>query len=358
MDFPAYTDKYFTRTKKILRAVRMNQIVSMGVFTRGHGIIRNIDKAAKFILEHAPGAEVWMTSKTEYSDMEPLMVIRDRVQEIIELETLYLGIMSHELSIANGHHPPSSVEFRKKFSDLQKIYRDIPMTYFGARHYHYKFDKTLAGAALEGGAVQTSTDIGSGNIGLPGAGTMPHLLPLLLAEKYGIENATLKSTQLFDKHIEHDVPRITLVDTFGREITDSLAVAKYYGKQKNMVRIDTCSENVGEGSTATQSGYVTGAGVTIELVNNVRQKLDAAGYNQCGIFLSGGFGDEQKARAFMKANDQYRARTNNNLFLGVGIGEATHGVFCTADCYEVNKKKITKTGRCYNIDYSSMARFK
>ena len=80
---------------------------------------------------------------------------------------------------------------KEKFERLAEIYRDIPITYFGARHYHWSLDKMIAGAALEGGAVQTSSDIGSSNIGLKGAGTTPHFLTIVLASMYGKEKATL-----------------------------------------------------------------------------------------------------------------------------------------------------------------------
>jgi len=336
MRIQRYTDKYFTRTRLILEKEGLNPKISMVVFARGGGKVAGLAKTASLVKDCAQ-AKVYITAKKEFSDMMPLMLIKARAQDIIELETIYLGVLSDELSRANGFSRPEPESVRKKFEELKSIYRGIPITYFGARHYHYSLDKEIAAAALDGGAIQTSTDEGSSNINRQGVGTMPHLLPIILARYHGKANATLKSAELFDRYIDKQVPRIVLVDTFAKEITDSLAVAEYF-KGRCMVRIDTNSESVGEGQSEK--------GVTPGLVNAVRKALDME-YRNTGIFLSGGFGDEAKAMLFMKAYDKYMQATGRKLFEGVGIGAVTDGVFCTADCIEVDGHGISKAGRAF-----------
>ena len=363
-----YTDKYFLRTNEILKKEGINPRISMKVFCRGNGPAAGLDEAVEILdkystLEKQKG-EAWITNKKYFSNTEPLMIIKGPAQGFAELETMYLGVLSSAISKAIGIGPPDLIQITKKLKRLKSIYQEIPITYFGARHYHWSLDKEIAGAALKGGAAQTSTDIGSSNIGLKGVGTTPHLLTIILASIYGLENATLKTAELFDKHMPPEVPRVTLVDTFNRELTDSLAAAQYFGKRKNSLRIDTCGENIGEGGSlyngekTTDPTFKTGTGVTIELTTNVRNHLIKNGFGEyTEIFLSSGFGDETKARVFVNAHKEYKEKRGFNLFSGVGIGEISSAPFCTADIFEVNDRPLAKTGREIGyIDYSTMKR--
>jgi len=363
-----YTDKYFLRTNEILKKEDINPRISMKVFCRGSGPTVGLDEAVEILDKYSPlekqKDEVWITKKKYFSNTEPLMIIKGPAQSFAELETMYLGVLSSAISEAVGIGPPDLIQITEKLKRLKTIYQDIPITYFGARHYHWSLDKKIAGAALKGGAAQTSTDIGSSNIGLKGVGTTPHLLTIILASIYGIKNATLKTAELFDKHMPPEVPRVTLVDTFNRELTDSLAVAQYFGKRKNSLRIDTCGENIGEGGSlyngekTVDPEFKTGTGVTIELTTNVRDHLIKNGYGEnTEIFLSSGFGNETKARAFANAHKEYKKKKGYNLFSGVGIGEISSARFCTADIFEVNDRPLAKTGREIGyIDYSTMKR--
>jgi nicotinate phosphoribosyltransferase len=362
-----YTDKYFLRTNEILQKEGLNPEVSMKVFTRGQGKLSGLEEAIDVLTTYTDlekTGEVWVTKDSEFHTKEPLMVIKGPIQSFVELETIYLGVLSNALSQTNGFKDPDMKEVEEKFSRLKDIYQDIPIMYFGARHYHWSLDKEIAQAALKGGAVQTSTDIGSSNIGLAGQGTTPHALTIVLASIYGKENATRKTAELFDKHMSEDVSRVTLVDTFNRELSDSLVVAKYFGQRQNGFRIDTCGENIGEGGSLYQNektkdpSYQVGTGVTIELATNLRNNLIQNGFGDyTSTFLSSSFGNEEKARAFVKANNEFKEKTGYNLFSGVGIGEVEKAQFTTADIFEINGKPFSKTGReVSQIDYTNLRR--
>ncbi|MCP5105784.1 MAG: nicotinate phosphoribosyltransferase [bacterium] len=371
-----YTDKYFLRTNEILKKENISPRISMKIFSRGDGPVAGLDEAVEILTTYTrlreQEGEVWITGKERFAGSEPLMIIKGPVQSFIELETMYLGVLSSAISEALGIDSPDSDQITRKLKRLKAIYQDIPIIYFGARHYHWSLDKTIAAAAISGGAVQTSTDAGSSNIGLEGAGTTPHLLTIVLASIYGKENATLETARLFDKHMPTEVPRVTLVDTFNREITDTLLTARYFGKRKNSFRLDTCGENIGEGGSlykwaaptaqekqkASDPEFKTGTGVTIELAVNVRNSLVENGFGpNTDIFLSSGFGNEDKARAFVNAHYEYKEKTGYNLFSGVGIGEISAARFCTADIFEVDDHPLAKTGReAVRIDYSTMKR--
>jgi len=363
-----YTDKYFIRTNDILKKEGINPSISMKVFCRGDGPVAGLEEAVEILNRYSDleevGGEVWVTTKEEYSNSEPLMIIKGPVQSFVELETMYLGVLSGAISGVVGILPPEPKAVTAKLKRLKDIYMDIPIIYFGARHYHWTLDKEIAGAALKAGATQTSTDSGSSNIGQKGVGTTPHLLTIVLAFLYGIEDATLKTAELFDKHIPLEIPRVTLVDTFNRELTDSLRVAKYYGIRKNSLRLDTCWENIGEGGSlyngrkTMDPDFRTGTGVTIQLTSRLRNMLIENGFgDNTDIFLSSGFGNELRAKAFVRANNEFRDKTGYSLFSGVGIGEISEGKFCTADVFEVEGRPLAKNGREENtIDYSTMKR--
>ena len=369
-DHQPYTDKYFLRTNVILKKEGINPPIAVKVFCRGEGPTAGLDEAVEILRKYSglesQGGEVRITTKKHFTDNEPLMIIKGPAQNVVEMETMYLGVLSAAISRALGVEEPDLNQIKEKLKRLKTIYENIPIIYFGARHYHWSRDKEIAAAALDGGAVQTSTDIGSSNIGQKGVGTTPHILTIILASIYGKENATLKTAELFDKHMPREIPRVTLVDTFNKELTDSLTVAGYFGKRKNSLRIDTCGENVGEGGSlysgkkVADPAFKTGTGVTIELVTNVRDLLIKNGYgDNCDIFLSSGFGDEAKAAAFVQAHNEYKKKTGRGLFSGVGIGEISTARFCTADVFEVNGLPLAKTGReASNIEnyYSTMKR--
>lgn len=367
-DHRPYTDKYFIRTNEILKKEGLNPHVSIKAFCRGDGPVAGLEEAVAVFREYsrlaALGGEVWITRAGRFSGLEPLMIIKGPVREVVELETMVLGVLSAAITEALGIPAPDPTAVTTKLRRLKAIYRDVPIIYFGARHYHWSMDQKIAAAALEGGAVQTSTDIGSANIGKDGAGTVPHLLTIVLASRYGRENATLKTAQLFDQHMPPEIPRVTLVDTFNREVTDSLAVARYFGPREHAFRVDTCGENIGEGGSAYAGGkgrdpeFRTGNGVTIELVTRIREQLIKNGYGEnTGIFLSSGFGDEAKAAAFMEARESFLQQTGRFLFAGVGIGEVFGARFCTADIFETDHRPLSKTGREAGvIDYTRMER--
>jgi len=363
-----YTDKYFLRTNEILEKENINPRISMKVFCRGKGPTAGLDEAVEILIAYSDlekqNGEIWITPKKTFSNTEPLMIVKGPVRSFVELETMYLGVLSAAISKAAGIAPPDLPKITEKLKRLKTIYQDIPIIYFGARHYHWSLDNSIAYAALKGGAVQTSTDTGSSNIGQKGVGTTPHLLTIVLASIHGIENATLKTAELFDKHMPLEIPRVTLVDTFNRELTDSLAVAQYFGTRKNAFRLDTCGENIAEsgslynGKKAPDPTFQTGTGVTIEATVNMRNNLIKNGYGESTeIFLSSGFGDETKARAFVDAHYEYKEKTGYTLFTGVGIGEISRARFCTADIFEVDGRPLSKTGReAGHIDFSTMKR--
>ena len=138
---------------------------------------------------------------------------------------------------------------------------------------------------------------------------------------------TVEATLLFDRVTPPEVSRVSLVDTFKDEAEESLRVAEALGEKLHSVRLDTPSER---------------GGVTVELVKEVRARLDQAGFKHVGIFVSGGITPERIAYFI-----EQKAPVD-----GFGVGSYISGarpIDFTADLHEVEGKPIAKRGRIPGI---------
>ncbi len=352
MSYKKYSDKYLLRSITILEKEGLNPIVEMQVFIRkGPGRVNGLDEACEYIKANSDivkaGGQIYTLKEGDtYNSEEVVMRIVAPIQSVIELETQYLGIISAKTTKANigGMLIPRMITENVK--EVVKLVDGRPVFYFGARHWHYDNDSQISKAAFDGGVVDCSTDAGAEVVGKKGIGTIPHALVIVFASKYGKENATLEATKAFDKHMDKDIKRIALVDTFNKEITDSLMVAKNI---KNLygIRLDTCGENLGEG--CSEEPIELGneiisegvKGVTKELAYAVRSALDEEGFKNIKIILSSGFAKVDKVRDFVATEK----RTRLKLFDGLGCGQFFNSWTATADIVKVDGQLLSKTGR-------------
>lgn len=346
-----YTDKYLLRSRKILEQQGLNPFVTAQVFiSEGPGIVAGINEAIELILNYTSleKGQIWaLPEKSGYSSKETIMLIHARIQNIIELETMYLGVISSATTKANDS---IDINPRKVKENMKAVVKaaERPVVYFGARHWHWSQDKEISKAAFDGGATDCSTDIGAENLGKKGIGTIPHAMENIYAYYYGRENAVKESTKAFDRIIAGDIPRISLVDYNNSEIDDTLATAGAVKSLKG-VRIDTPGENVCQG--ADESGnrpYWGGKGVTISGVYAVKKALEQNCYDK-KIMLSSGFGNTEKVKAFVNAEHELQTR----LFDSLGVGKIYPARTATMDIVKVGEtpedmKEISKTGRAYS----------
>src|SRR3989344_897993 len=343
-----FTDKYFLRSKEILQKDNINPIVRYRVFARKAG---NFDRDESIeIIEKYSGlsnkqGHVYALPNGRNKPLDTLMLIEGRVQDLIELETMYLGVISAELT-------NKEIDMKKVKKNAERIVEEanVPVIYFGARHFHYSLDPEISRICLEDGMKDSSTDIGAANIGKKGAGTIPHALVLT----YG---STVKAAKAFDKYIPKEIPRVVLIDTYNKEIDDSVATAKALGNLA-AVRVDTCGENYSQDYDSVDltelkglEKYVDGKGVTIKGVWALRRALDK--YPDVGIFVSSGFNAE-KTKAFTEASKIYEQKYGKKLFTGIGTGSVEDVVMATSDIVaRFDEKKqlwvpCSKVGREYN----------
>jgi len=348
-----YADKYFLRSRQILEAEGLNPIATMQVFFRdGPGKFAGIDEAVAVFRAFSPladhGGEILaLPEGANFSPLEPVMHITGPLLDFIELETLYLGIVSAATSLACGLPEPTTREVAAKAAAIRELLPDTPLMYFGARHWHWSREEAFCQAAVSAGFDSCATDAGARAAGLSqGVGTIPHALVLAFASRVGREHATREATIAFDRHIERSCPRIALVDTFNHEVDDSLDTAKALGGRLDGVRLDTAGECLGQGGVAFDGRtYQTGPGVTVASALAVRRALDAAGHDKVDIVLSSGFGNLEKVAAFAAAR-----REHPRLFASLGIGGLFKSYAATADIVRVGGADLAKTGRAFHVN--------
>ena len=377
--FEPFSDKYFLRTHEVLKQEGLNPFVRAQVFIRkGPGEVAGIEESLamleKFTELRAHGGKVYaLPERSQYRAKETLMVIEGPMQDIIALETLYLGALSAATTRLNDH--VESVDTKAAEENMHKVVELVggrPVSYFGARHWSYTEDPAIAYAAYKGGATSCSTDAGAATFGQVGQGTIPHALENIYAWKYGKENAVVEATLAFDRVIDPAVPRIALIDYNNKELDDSVAVADALKGKLYAVRVDTCGENIAQGSLvsprceeadawraqgialpaddAPEARFWYGTGVTVTGVYALRRALDQFGHKDVKIILTSGFGDPAKVKAFVDAEETLGVK----LFDALGVGGiykpcrmATMDVVAVGDTEET-MTPISKVGRPYN----------
>ncbi len=137
-----------------------------------------------------------------------------------------------------------------------------------------------------------------------------------------------------------EVRLISLVDFDNDSVRTSLEVARALGSRLYGVRLDTSATLV-DRSVIHQMGDFDPRGVNPRLVHNVREALDAEGFTEVRIVVSGGFTVE-KIRAFEDAAvpvDAYGV--GSSLFRDQGRYDFT------ADVVLVEGQLCAKVGREY-----------
>ena len=333
-----YTDKYFLRSKDILETEGINPLVRYQVFARQNiPELQGVDETVDFVKNVVGNrAKIYaLKDGQEYTANEPIIKIEGRVQDLIDLETVYLGILSGNLT-----GDIDLQEVKQKARAVVNAANNKPVYYFGARHFAPELDKGIAKICQEEGFAGCSTDIGAKAWNSKGRGTIPHALILAYTaymQENGIKgNPTVEAAKAFDRNIDEKVPRIILPDTFNREIKDTIATAKVL---PNLVgaRIDTCGENYTQGEKEIQlpnlnvnPKYLQGKGVTIASVWALRKGLDDAGFGNLEIMVSSGF-NEEKTTAFIEADRVYQELYGKPLFDSIGTGSLAKPVMTTSD---------------------------
>jgi len=276
-----YTDKYFERTRELLRADSHSPRVLMQVTGKSPGYLSGIDEAIA-ILKLC--AEDWgsltvsaLYEGDEFEAWDTVMTIEGPYECFAHLETLYLGVLGRRTRICTNTRR------------LVEAARPKPVLFFGARQDFWGAQAGDGYAAHAGGATSVSTDAQASLFGGSGIGTVPHSL----IAAYGGD--TVRASRAFATHVP-GVDLIALVDYENDCVRTSLEVARALEGRLWGVRLDT-SENLVDQSVIPQMGAFKPTGVNPPLVWNVRNALDAEGFGEVKIVVSGGL-NAARVRAF------------------------------------------------------------
>ncbi len=189
-----------------------------------------------------------------------------------------------------------------------------------------------------------------------GRGTMPHAL-------IGYAGSTVRAAEMFHATFPDEALTV-LVDYFGREVSDGLAVCRRFPQLaaagRLAVRLDTHGGRFLEGldpaesyavlerrtpaairryRSETELRYLVGTGVSAAAIWRMREALDSAGFDAVRIVASSGFNVE-------KCRVMAEARAPIDL-VGTGsfLPELWSETYATADIVEYDGVPMVKVGR-------------
>jgi nicotinate phosphoribosyltransferase len=251
---------------------------------------------------------------------ETVMTIEGDYSLFAHLETVYLGCMARRSLVM------------RNVTEVVDAANGKPIWYFPARHDHWLVQTGDGWAAHIAGAIGVSTDAQASWWGGRGMGTVPHAL----IAAYGGD--TVAASQAFAEEYADEMNVTVLVDFQNDSVRTSLEVADALGPKLWGVRLDT-SDKLVDRALLDEMGEFKPTGVAPQLVEKVRDALDAAGHTGVKIVVSGGF-TADRIREFEDAGVPVDA-------YGVGSSLIRGENDFTADIVLLDGKPAAKVGRHY-----------
>ncbi len=355
------TDHYFRRTKAAVERYGDVQ-ATYAVFMR-RPVIFTPRLMVEWLEQVAAEREVTFDIRLCFEEGdwvgagEPLLYLTGSLYHLVDLETLYLQKLGSPCVAAYNAYV---------------MCKDMPETAFlamDARHCAgAAMAEMMAYAASVGseaakrevgakGFIGTATDATAPYFGLEGGlGTMPHAL-------VGYAGSTLRAAEMFHETFP-DSPLTVLVDYFGREITDALAVCERFPELAAAgnvaVRLDTHGGRFVEGldlsnsyavlekhvpnavrqyRTEDELRWLVGTGVSAAAIYHMRESLDQAGYPEVRIVASSGFNPAKcKVMGAVKA-------PIDTVGTGSYLPDSWRETYATADIVAYDGRTSVKVGR-------------
>jgi nicotinate phosphoribosyltransferase len=307
----ARTDAYFNRTRAVVQ--RFGDChVTYAVFLR-----RPVVSAPRLMMEWLQevararatrfDVELMHPEGTWVGAGDPILYLSGSLAQLADLETLYLQKLGPPCVAAHNAY---------------QMCLELPQVRFlamEARHCAgFEMQEMMAYAASVGstaaqkegakGFTGNANDATAHWFGASrGFGTMPHAL-------IGYAGSTVRAAEMFHESFP-ELDLTVLVDYFGREITDGLAVCRRFPELaaagRLAFRLDTHGGRFLEGldpaesyavlerhapgairryRSETELRHLVGTGVSAAAIWRVREALDAAGFPKVRIVASSGFG--------------------------------------------------------------------
>jgi nicotinate phosphoribosyltransferase len=370
-DIAARTDTYFNRTRRIVARFG-DRRVTYALFMRRPVICAPrlmLDWLKLVVAERATAVDVDLIYQEGdwVGAGEPIVYLTGSLVQLSDLETILLQKIGPACVAAHNAYQMSMALPNAAFLAME------------ARHCAgAEMQEMMAYAASVGSAAARKEGakgfIGNANdgtahwFGAPrGLGTMPHSL-------IGYAGSTVRAAEMFRETFP-DEPMTVLVDYFGREVSDTLAVCARFpalaGDGELSFRLDTHGGRFMEGldpaesyaaldrnapgairryRSETELRYLVGTGVSVAAIWRMREALNAAGYPRVRIVVSSGFGVD-KCRVMADA----RAPID---VVGTGsfIPDSWHETYATADIVEYDGVPMVKVGREFLLRKSGARR--
>ncbi|WP_330631156.1 nicotinate phosphoribosyltransferase [Halocatena halophila] len=296
------TDAYFDRTLDALtgagRDPHVVAEVSADQFPTGtFEVLAGLNDAAELLATRE--VTVYALREGQLFDGGPVMRIEGQYTEFARLETALLGFLSQASGIATN-------ALRARL-----VAPETNLLSFGARHVHPSIAAVVERSALIGGFDGFSHVAAGELLDREPSGTMPHALMLCFGEQE-------PAWEAFDTHVDDSVPRILLCDTFDDEGIEAIRAAETV--DLDGIRLDTPRSRRGDFRA---------------IVNEVKWRLDEAGFEDVGVFLSGGLTPTELAEL-------------RELADGFGVGEYVSNatpVDFSLDIVSVDGETIGKRGK-------------
>jgi nicotinate phosphoribosyltransferase len=327
-----YSDAYFNHAKTLLEEDGHHPHVLMQVFQKHRSVLGGVDEAIAVLKRcagrYGPGGE-WIDGwdqlevealheGDEIAPHETVMTIAGDYSRFVHLETVYLGCLARRTLIM------------RNVREVVEAAGGKSILYFPARHDHWLVQTGDGWAAHIAGAIGVSTDAQASWWGGRGIGTVPH--GLIAA----YDGSTVKAARKFAERFAGEMNVTVLVDFENDSVKTALEVAEALGDQLWGVRLDT-SEALVDRSVLEDMGTFKPTGVNPRLVEKTRHALDAAGFANVRIVVSGGF-DAARIRDFEAAGVPVDA-------YGVGSSLIRGENDYTADVVMVDGQPHAKVGR-------------
>ena len=328
-----HTDCYFNKSRESAFAVGHSPRVLYQIFQKHDATLAGIELIKPLFAQCKDTMVYSLEDGDAISPWESVMHIDAPFTEVVDIETVYLGILARCTRVATNV---------RKCVDAAN---GKPLLFFPARFDVPEVQPYDGYAARIGGAAGCSTYTQmtgfNGNATKP-SGTMPHAL--IAAFGGDTVKACLAYAQAFPN--EDLFPLVDFTNDCAAVAVECYKALKEVGRHLTGVRLDTSEKLVDKGVGHIPGAYVDCRGVCVPLVKHVRQALNEAGASDVQICVSGGFNYEKIAK-FTAANapvDVY----------AVGESTISGAIPFTSDIVRMTEgnitKEVSKVGRGYKVN--------
>lgn len=359
-DIPRYTDAYFRKTKEAVGQfgdVKATYAVFMRrpVLFTGALVVDwlnevGAERGVTFEIETPFAEGEWVGAG------EPMLYLSGSLYNLVDLETLYLQKLG-AASVAS-YNAYMMAKALPKVSFLAMDARhcagiDMAELMAYAASVGSKAAQATGAIGFIGNATDATAHFFSQQKGL---GTMPHAL-------IGYAGSTLRAAEMLHDTYPGEAMTV-LVDYYGQEITDALAVCRRFpdlaAEGKLAFRLDThggryiegmdlqsaygvldrCAPNaIRSYRTENELRHLVGTGVTAAAIWRLREAMDEAGFIHAKIVASSGFNVEKcQTMAIAEAPVDV-------VGTGSYLPDRWSETYATADIIEYDGKPSVKVGR-------------